>query len=75
VSYLQGSGWLHLDNTAGQNYGSIIVTASGKGLASGVYHANILIDGGSQAGSDTIPVTLTVTGSSYSASGLDRSGE
>jgi uncharacterized protein (TIGR03437 family) len=61
VSYLQGSGWLHLDNTSGQNFGSVIVTASGKGLTAGVYHANVLIDGGSQAGSVTIPVTLTVT--------------
>jgi uncharacterized protein (TIGR03437 family) len=61
VSYLQGSGWLHLDNTAGQNYGSIIVTASGKGLVPGVYQANIFVSGGPQAGSVTIPVTLTVT--------------
>jgi uncharacterized protein (TIGR03437 family) len=60
VSYLQGSGWLHLDNTAGQNFGSILVTASGKGLAAGVYQASIFIDG-SQAGSVTIPVTLTTT--------------
>lgn len=61
ITYVKGSGWLHLDNTAGQNFGSIIVTASGKGLAESVYQANILVDAGPLAGSVTIPVTLTVT--------------
>jgi uncharacterized protein (TIGR03437 family) len=61
VQYLQGSGFLHLDTTSGQNFGSIIVTASGKGLAAGTYKANILVDAGSAAGSVNIPVTLTVT--------------
>jgi uncharacterized protein (TIGR03437 family) len=42
------------------NYSSIIVTASGQGLAAGVYQANIVINAG-PAGSATIPVTLTVT--------------
>jgi uncharacterized protein (TIGR03437 family) len=60
VNYQQGSGWLHLDNIAGVNYSSIIVTASGQGLAAGVYQANIVINAG-PAGSATIPVTLTVT--------------
>jgi len=60
VTYTSGSGWLHLDNTAGQNAGSILVTASGKGLSPGTYQATILVDAGS-AGSVTIPVTLTVT--------------
>ena len=61
VVYLQGSSWLHLDNTSGQNFGSVIVTGSGKGLSAGVYQANIFIDAGPLAGSVTIPVTLTVT--------------
>ncbi|HLK69792.1 MAG TPA: IPT/TIG domain-containing protein [Bryobacteraceae bacterium] len=60
VNYTSGTGWLHLDNSSGQNNSSIIVTASGKGLSAGVYQANIVVDAGS-AGSITIPVTLTVT--------------
>jgi uncharacterized protein (TIGR03437 family) len=60
INYVSGSGWLNLDNTSGVNYGSLIVTANGKGLAPGTYQANVVIDGGS-AGTVTIPVTLTVT--------------
>ena len=59
VAYQAGSGWLRLDNPSGANFGSIIVTASGKGLAAGVYHATITIDAG-PAGSVSIPVTLAV---------------
>jgi len=59
VAYQQGAGWLNLSSTSGQNYGSILATASGIGLAAGVYQANIVIDAGS-AGSFTVPVTLTV---------------
>jgi uncharacterized protein (TIGR03437 family) len=60
ISYGNGSGWLQVDNASGQNFASIVVTASGKGLTAGVYQANIFIDAG-LAGSATIPVTLTVT--------------
>jgi len=59
VAYQTGSGWLSLSSTSGQNYGSILATASGKGLAAGTYQANIVIDAGA-AGSFTVPVTLTV---------------
>src|SRR5262249_49418875 len=59
VTYQNGSGWLHLDNTSGQNFGSIIVTANAKNLTARVYKATILIDAGS-AGTATVPVTLTV---------------
>jgi len=60
VAYQNGSGWLNLSLTSGQNFGSIIVTASGKGLAPGTYNATININAGS-AGSFSEPVTLTVT--------------
>ncbi len=59
INYVSGTGWLHLDNTSGQNASSIIVTASGAGLAAGVYQANVVVSAGS-AGTVTIPVTLTV---------------
>ena len=60
VSYLQGSGWLNLSSTSGQNAGSVFVTATAKNLTAGTYQANILVSAG-LAGSITIPVTLTVS--------------
>ena len=59
VAYQQGSGWLSLSSASGQNYGSIIVTTSGKGLTAGTYHATVTVDAGS-AGTAAVPVTLTV---------------
>ena len=59
VVYQQGSGWLNLTSTSGQNYGSIQIYASGTGLAAGAYQADVIINAGS-AGSFTVPVSLTV---------------
>jgi uncharacterized protein (TIGR03437 family) len=60
VSYATGSGWLTLDNTSGENDGSVRVWAVPQGLAAGTYQAKIIIDAGPLAGNATIPVTLTV---------------
>ncbi len=61
VNYLQGSGWLTLDNLSGQNNGSIRVFANVKNLpAAGTYQANVVISAGVMAGVVTVPVTLTV---------------
>ena len=62
IKYQSGSGWLTLDNTSGQNNGSVRAFVNPKNLpaAAGTYTASILIDGGPIAGSVTIPVTLTV---------------
>ena len=59
ISYLQGSGWLTLDYSAGVNDGSVRVWAQSQNLAAGTYQATIGINGGA-AGSQTIPLTLTV---------------
>jgi uncharacterized protein (TIGR03437 family) len=59
VSYLQGSGWLTLDNSAGVNNGSVRIWAQSQNLAPGSYQATLAINGGA-AGSQTIPLTLTV---------------
>lgn len=60
VVYQKGSGWLNLSSTSGQNFSSILVTASGKGLTAGTYQATVTIDAG-QAGTFSVPVTLTVS--------------
>ena len=59
ISYLQGSGWLTVDNSAGVGNASVRVWAVSKNLAPGTYQATIGINGGA-AGSQTIPLTLTV---------------
>lgn len=59
ISYLQGSGWLTVDNSAGVNSGSVRVWAQSQNLAPGNYQATIGINGGA-AGSQIIPLTLTV---------------
>jgi uncharacterized protein (TIGR03437 family) len=62
VNYLQGSGWLILDNTGGQNNGSVRVFANVKNLpAPGTYNATVVISAGALAGQVTVPVSLTVT--------------
>jgi len=62
ITYQSGSGWLNLDNSSGQNGGSVRAFVNPKNLpaAAGTYAASILIDGGPMAGSVTVPVTLTV---------------
>jgi uncharacterized protein (TIGR03437 family) len=61
VSYTNGSGWLTLDYTSGENNGSVRVWAVVPiSLAASTYQAKIIIDAGPLAGSATIPVTLTV---------------
>ena len=61
VTYQNGSGWLTLNNTSGQNSASILVSASAVNLTAGTYKATITIDAGPLAGSATIPVVFTVT--------------
>jgi uncharacterized protein (TIGR03437 family) len=59
-TYLSGgSGWLFTDYSSGTNSGSVRVWANTKNLAPGTYNANLVISGGPQAGSVTIPITLT----------------
>jgi uncharacterized protein (TIGR03437 family) len=60
VSYTNGSGWLILDRTSGENDGTVRAWASPQGLAAGTYQARIVIDAGPLAGNATIPVIFTV---------------
>jgi uncharacterized protein (TIGR03437 family) len=60
IAYQSGSGWLFVDNSAGQNFGSVRVWSDTTSLVAGSYHATITINAGG-AGSQTIPLTLNVT--------------
>jgi uncharacterized protein (TIGR03437 family) len=60
VIYASGTNWLNLSSSSGQNYGSIMVTATAKNLAAGTYQASVTIDAGAQAGNASVPVTFTV---------------
>jgi uncharacterized protein (TIGR03437 family) len=60
ITYASVSGWLSLEATAGLGSAGIRVFVTPQGLAPGTYQANILVDAGPYAGSQTIPATLTV---------------
>jgi uncharacterized protein (TIGR03437 family) len=59
-NYQSGSGWLFADYPSGIGNASVRVWSDTKTLSVGTYQATITINAGS-AGSQTIPVTLTVT--------------
>ncbi|MGA3098372.1 MAG: hypothetical protein ABSF25_18115 [Bryobacteraceae bacterium] len=60
IAYTSGSGWLALEVSAGVGAAGIRVFVEPQGLTPGTYQANILVDAGPYAGSQTLPVTLTV---------------
>jgi uncharacterized protein (TIGR03437 family) len=60
IGYQSGSGWLFVDNSSGVGNASVRVWSDTKTLGPGTYHATITVNAGS-AGSQTIPLTLTVT--------------
>jgi uncharacterized protein (TIGR03437 family) len=74
VLYNQGSDWLNLSPSSGQNNGTIMVNANTKGLAAGNYTATITVDGGPRAGNASFPVTLTVKAAATGTSSGTGSG-
>jgi uncharacterized protein (TIGR03437 family) len=60
ITYAGASGWLSLEVTAGVDAAGLRVFVKPQGLAPGTYQANIVMDAGPNAGSQTIPATLTV---------------
>jgi uncharacterized protein (TIGR03437 family) len=61
VDYQNGSGWLILQVPSNPvNNGSVRVVPQAKNLVAGTYQANIIVNAGIDAGSVTVPVTLTV---------------
>lgn len=61
ITYANGAGWLVLDHYFGFGNGAIGVFADPSALAPGAYTATLLVDAGPMAGSQSVPVTLTVT--------------
>ena len=61
VTYESGSGWLRLENPSGLNNGSIRVWPQPSHLPPGTYKATVLIDAGPLAGTQAVPVALTVS--------------
>jgi uncharacterized protein (TIGR03437 family) len=53
--------WLAVSPGGGVNGGTVLVTVYPQNVGPGVYTATLLIDGGPQAGSQTLPITFTVT--------------
>jgi len=61
VTYTNGTGWVSLTQSIGVDYGLVQVLANPSALTPGTYQAAVLIDAGTIAGSQSLPVTLTVT--------------
>uniref|UniRef100_Q02A65 IPT/TIG domain-containing protein n=1 Tax=Solibacter usitatus (strain Ellin6076) TaxID=234267 RepID=Q02A65_SOLUE len=60
IIYQQGSGWLVFDTPSGTNDATVKVTVDTKSLSAGIYQATVIVNAGT-AGSQSVPVTLTVT--------------
>lgn len=76
VQYLNGSGWLNVYPSSGQNNGTANIAGTAVNLAAGTYKANVIIDGGPFGGTQTLPVTFTVStpGGSTGSTGSTGSG-
>ena len=61
ATYTNGSGWLSFTEPFGADNAEIQVIADPSELTAGTYQATVTINGGSIAGSQSIPLTLTVT--------------
>jgi len=61
VTYTNGSGWLDLSPTQGENKSGIRIDAIPGTLAAGTYNAILTIAAGPIAGSRDVPITLVIT--------------
>lgn len=61
ITYGTGTGWATLTQSFGSEYGLIQILINPSALAPGTYQATVVIDGGPIAGSQSVPLTLTVT--------------
>jgi len=60
AKYQNGSGWLVFDPPSGIDTAGVRVYAKTTGLSAGTYQATVVIDAGPLAGTQSIPLTLTV---------------
>jgi uncharacterized protein (TIGR03437 family) len=63
LTYTNGSGWLIVSPTQGENNSTIRIDAVPGTLAPGDYKAILTIDAGPLAGSVNVPITLAITAS------------
>jgi uncharacterized protein (TIGR03437 family) len=61
ATYTNGSGWVSFTQSSGIDGALIQVFADPSSLTPGTYQATVVIDGGPIAGSQSIPLTFTVT--------------
>jgi uncharacterized protein (TIGR03437 family) len=61
ANYLNGTGWLSLDQSSGQNGATLRVDAKAQGLSAGTFQATIVIDAGPVTGNASVPATLVVS--------------
>ena len=61
LSYANGSGWLAVSPTSGQNGGTIRVDAVPGTLAPGTYQATLTVNAGPLAGTRTVAISFVIT--------------
>jgi len=61
VTYANGSGWLVISPTSGQNDGTIRVDAVPGTLAPGTYHATLTVNAGPVAGTKNVAISFMIT--------------
>lgn len=61
VTYANGSGWLSISPTQGDNDGTVRVDAVPGTLAPGTYKATLTVNAGPLSGTRNVPVTFVVT--------------
>jgi uncharacterized protein (TIGR03437 family) len=61
VTYANGSGWLVVSPTSGQNDGTIRVDAVPGTLAPGTYQATLTVNAGPLAGTKTVAISFVIT--------------
>lgn len=67
ATYTSGAGWVTFSQAFGIDNTTIVAFANPGTLTPGTYQATVVIDGGSVAGSQSIPLTFTVTAPTPSA--------
>ncbi|MGA2878559.1 MAG: IPT/TIG domain-containing protein [Bryobacteraceae bacterium] len=60
VNYLNGSGWLNVSPTEGQNDGTIRVDATPGTLAPGTYQATLTVNAGPLAGTHNVAISFVI---------------
>ncbi len=62
ITYQTGSGWLTAYPTVGVNTGDIQLVGYPDKVVPGTYQATLTVDAGPMAGTQSVPITFTVTG-------------